>query len=49
MNIISPCHIPVILEVGNGEREETRMERSHDILIVNTVIGEGCNVTWRFC
>lgn len=48
MNIVSPCHVSVIWEVGNGEMEGTRMERSHDILIVNTVISEECSVTWRF-
>ena len=45
MNIISPCHVPVILEVGNGEKEETRL----GILTVYTLISEECNVTWRFC
>ena len=45
MNIISPCHVPVKLEVGNGEREETRL----GILTVNTLISDECNVTRRFC
>ena len=49
MNIISPCHVPVTWKVGNEEREETRMERRHDTLIVNNLITEECNVTWRFC
>jgi len=49
VNVISPCHVPVTWKAGNEEREETRMERNHDILILNTLFTEECNVTWRFC
>jgi hypothetical protein len=48
MNIISPCNVLVTWKAGNEERQETRMGRNYDVLIVNTLIAEECNVIWRF-